>query len=229
LGARTFPASAFFPQTVTSGLMTWALGNAVIAAALFGAWHALINRKSGAASEHYGLATRGDLSLALQLAVALIAFIVALLALSDFLFKIDFRFWVVALKLPSTLHAQIVLSYLPAFAFFFVVQGMVLHGQLRREGWSFRREMIVNMALLASGFVALLVVQYLPLLTGGTLTFGEPLLSIVAFQFVPLLMFVAAVSTYFFRKTGNIYAGAAFNALFVTWYIVAGQATHFAF
>lgn len=228
-GTRTFPASAFFPQTVTSGLMTWALGNAVIAIVLFGAWHLLSNKKSGAIKEHYGLAARGNLSIALQLAVALIAFVVALLALSDFLFKIDFRFWVVALKLPSLLHAQIILSYLLPFAAFFVVQGMVLHGQLRRDDWSFRRELLVNMALLASGFVALLLTQYVPLLSGGTLPFGEPLLSIVAFQFVPLLMFVAAVSTYFFRMTGSIYVGAAFNALFVTWYIVAGQATHFAF
>ena len=228
-GTRTFPATAFFPQAVTSGLMTWALGNGLIAAALFGVWHASINRRAGATSEHYGLATRGSLSLALQLAVALIAFVGALLVMSDFLFKIDFRFWVVALKLPSLLHAQIILTYLLPFALFFLVQGMVLHGQLRRDGWSFRRELLVNMALLAGGFVGLLLIQYVPLLSGGVLPFGEPLLSIVAFQFVPLLMFVAAVSTYLFRMTGSIYAGAAFNALFVTWYIVAGQATHFAF
>jgi uncharacterized protein len=40
---------------------------------------------------------------------------------------------------------------------------------------------------------------------------------------------VALVSTYFFYKTGRIYTGALLNALLVTAYIVAGQATHYAF
>jgi len=227
IGTRMLPPSAFFPQSVTSGLMIWAVGNALIAAVLFVLWHVAINRKSGATPANYGLKSKEQPALALQLAITMIAFLTALLVLCDFLFKIDFRFWVVALKLPSTLHAQIFLSYLLPFGLFFVVQGMVLHGQLRRDSWSFRRELSTNMVLLAGGFVVLLLVQYVPLLNGGTLPFGEPLLSIVAFQFVPLLVFVAAVSTYFFRKTGNIYTGAAFNAVFVTWYIVAGQATQY--
>jgi hypothetical protein len=66
-----------------------------------------------------------------------------------------------------------------------------------------------------------------PLLSGHVLPLGEPLLTIVAWQFVPLLAIVAAVSTYFFRKTGRIYVGACFNTLFITFYIVAGQATQF--
>ncbi|MEJ2608115.1 MAG: hypothetical protein P8Z41_15800, partial [Anaerolineales bacterium] len=32
---------------------------------------------------------------------------------------------------------------------------------------------------------------------------------------------IALVSTYYFRKTGKIYVGAAINTLFVTWYLVA--------
>jgi pimeloyl-ACP methyl ester carboxylesterase len=227
-GTRTFPASAFFPQAVTSGIVIWAFGNALIALLLFGAWHVVANRSAGAARANYGTDPR-SLALALQLAVALIAWVAALLALCDFLFKIDFRFWVVALKLPSLLQLKIMVGYLPAFAVFFLIQGLLLNGQLRNDRRSFRRELVVNMVLSAGGFVALLLAQYLPLFRGGTLSFGEPLLTIVAWQFVPLLAFAAAASTYFFRATGSIYAGAAFNALFVTWYIVAGQATHFAF
>ena len=39
---------------------------------------------------------------------------------------------------------------------------------------------------------------------------------------------VAAISTYFYRKTGTVWTGAFINALFITWYIVAGQAIQFA-
>jgi hypothetical protein len=88
--------------------------------------------------------------------------------------------------------------------------------------------MLVNAAVTAGGIAVLLVVQYVPLLAGGTLAVpDQPLLTIVAIQFVPLLVFAAAVSTFFFRKTGLIYAGAFLNALVVTWYVVAGQAVHF--
>jgi hypothetical protein len=124
------------------------------------------------------------------------------------------------------------LSFLIPFTFFFLVLGTALHGQLRASE-SLGREMLVNILLLITGFIALLLVQYIPLLTGGTLFLynfnaGEPLLTIVAFQVVPLLTIVALVSTYFYRKTGHIYVGAFLNAMLITWIIVAGQATHFA-
>ena len=53
------------------------------------------------------------------------------------------------------------------------------------------------------------------------------MLTIVAFQLVPLMAIIACISTYFYHKTGKIYTGAFINALFITWYIVAGQAIHF--
>ncbi len=80
---------------------------------------------------------------------------------------------------------------------------------------------------MAGGFVLLILVQYIPLLTGGIMPLAEPLLSIVAFQIVPLLTMVALISTFFFKMTGRIYVGAFINALFITWIIVAGQATQY--
>jgi hypothetical protein len=40
-------------------------------------------------------------------------------------------------------------------------------------------------------------------------------------------MIVTFISTYYFEKTGLIYSGAVINALFITWYIIASQATNF--
>jgi len=54
---------------------------------------------------------------------------------------------------------------------------------------------------------------------------SQPLLTIVAFQFIPLMAFVALVSTYCFYRTNNIYTGAFLNSLVITWYMVAGTAT----
>ncbi|MFT5102014.1 MAG: hypothetical protein ACI9HY_004150, partial [Planctomycetaceae bacterium] len=54
---------------------------------------------------------------------------------------------------------------------------------------------------------------------------SQPLLTIVAIQFVPLLALIAVISTWCFHRTNNIYTGVFVNSLLVTWYIVAGTAT----
>ena len=224
-------ATALFPQNITTGIMVWAVLNGLITLALFLVWHFTSNARNHPTLATYGL--NRSLPVILKsalLAVLVIIFGYLLLAASDLLFKTDFRFWVVAIKLMSSLHFRMFLGYLPFFVFFFVVLGVALHGQLRRSStvpaW---REMLGNVALLVLGFIVLLLIQYLPLMAGGPLPLGEPLLTIVAFQFVALLAIVGVVMTYFFRKTGFVYVGAFISAIFITWVIVAGQATHFPF
>jgi pimeloyl-ACP methyl ester carboxylesterase len=238
-GNEWFPASAFWPQTITTGIMTWAVGNAVITLVLFLLWHYQMNRKAGATLEHYGLTWEGKFSLraigkSLLLGVCVVFGVYLLLAISDWLFKTDFRLWVVALKPMSFLHFHIFLAYLIPFAFYFLISGMALNGQLRQvqpdgSPVTLRRAMLVNALLLAGGIFLMLLLQYIPLMTGSTLPLSESLLTIVSIQFVPLLFIVGLLQTYFFRITGRIYVGAFICALFVTWYIVAGQAIQFAF
>jgi pimeloyl-ACP methyl ester carboxylesterase len=223
----------FWPQNITTGIMFWAVGNGLITLVLFVIWHLASNRRAGAAGANYGLGF--DLfGRSLFLAVLVFLGTYSLLVISNYFFATDFRFWVVAWKLMSPLHFRIFLAYLIPFAFFFIVLGMALHGQMRMvdrgERPSLGKALLVNVLLLITGIVLLLLYQYVPLLAGGTLSNpAEPLLTIVAYQFIPLLALVALVSTYFFYKTGRIYTGALLNALLVTAYIVAGQATHYPF
>jgi TM2 domain-containing membrane protein YozV len=51
---------------------------------------------------------------------------------------------------------------------------------------------------------------------------------IVAVQLFPLFLIVSLISTYFYEKTGLVYTGVFVNAFFITWYMVAAQATHIA-
>ena len=161
-----------------------------------------------------------------------------LLALSDWGFKTDFRFFVFAMKPMSSLHFQIFLGYLIPFTFFFLVLGTVLHGQMRLTTGDGKpvglgRAMLVNVALLLVGIFVLEMYQYIPLWSGGpngSLSIpAEALLTIVGYQFFPILALVALVSTYFFRKTGHVYVGAFLCGMIVTWNIVAGQAIHYKF
>ncbi|MBK8025415.1 MAG: alpha/beta fold hydrolase [Chloroflexi bacterium] len=237
-GNTLLPASAFFPQTITTGIMAWAVGNGLIALVLFLIWHFGLNRTSGATAAHYGLTwiegfNLGKFFKAIVLAVCVIGLAYAVVAAVDWIFKTDFRLWVLALKPMSFLHFHIMLAYLIPFAFFFLVSSLVLNAQIRlvRDDGTpvgLGRAMLVNAVVLALPIVVMLLIQYIPLMGGQPLPLGESLLTIVGIQFVPLLMIVAAVSTYFFRKTGTVYTGAFINALFITWYIVAGQAIQFA-
>ncbi len=73
----------------------------------------------------------------------------------------------------------------------------------------------------------LLGAQYASLFaTGLLLTPAEPLNTIVAIQFVPLLAIVGLIAAFTYRRTNSYVPGAVICALFITWYIVAGTATH---
>ncbi len=148
------------------------------------------------------------------------------LALADFLFKIDFRFWVVALKLMGPMHLKYFFVYLIPFAAFFIIALRGLHAGLSVKGDSAAKQYLTNVAALALGFLVFLALEYIPLfINGQLLTASEPLNTIVAIQFLPLMAIIAVIATFTYRRTNSYLPGALISALFVTWYIVAGQAT----
>ena len=233
--AQWFPTGALWPQELTTGIMGWALGNGAIAMVLFVLWWALAGRSNGAGAANLGFAAPRTAWLpmvgrSLLLAILIVSGLGVLLAFSTWVFGTDFRVWVVALKPMSALQLRMFFSYVVPFTAFFVVIGLVLHGQLRPvDGGGRAAAMLRNAVVLGVGFVGLLLWQYLPLLSGRPLPLGEPLLTIIAFQFVFLMPIIGLISTYYFRKTGTVWTGAFVSGIFVTWYIVASQATHFAF
>jgi len=228
-----------FPQAITAQLLVWLLLVGVIAVALFLIWHFAFNRKAKATAGDYGLTWGKKLDWEKIGKSFLLAFLVAFvgyltLVFSAWMFTVDFRFWLFAVKPMSTIHFRSFVSFLIPFILYFIALGTVLSGQLRPTGrkgteLSLGSEMAINVGLLVLGFIGLLAFQYIPLLMGGTLTLrSEILFSIILFQLVPIMTIVALVYTYFYRKTGHIYVGAFLCAMLVTWIIVASQATNIA-
>jgi pimeloyl-ACP methyl ester carboxylesterase len=225
------PVTALFPQSITTQVAVWALLVAAVSAGVFAVWHRVVGRREGTGPDDYGLTWGGRVagsrvgrSFLLAALVALAGY--ATLVVSGFLFRSDYRFWVFAVKPMSPVHLRIFLAYLAPFLVFFLVYGVVLFGQLRRRGSAFG-EMLTVVALSTSGFAGLLVAQYAPLFLGGTLLIpSEPLWTILAFQFLPLMTIVGLVTAFFQRRTGHVYVGAFLSALLVTWIVVSGQATH---
>ena len=214
--------SAFLPQGITNQIMVWAIINGLITLALM---RFAPKRASRA----------GIIKPSILIAVATIVVGYAALWLADILFKIDFRFWIVALKLMSAKQFLIFLIYLVPFTAFFVVALHVLHRNFSTMGTGRAALYLTNILALTLGFIVLLGLQYGLLWLGGKL-FNPlpdpgfvPLSTIVAIQFVPLLAIVAVIATFTWRRTGSSLPGALICGLFVTWYVVAGTATQAAF
>ena len=159
----------------------------------------------------------------------------AALWLADLVFKIDFRFWIVALKLMSAKQFLIFLIYLVPFTAFFVIALQVLHRNFSTTAAGRGALYLTNILALTLGFIVLLALQYGTLWLTGEL-FNPlpdpgfvPLSTIIAIQFVPLLAIAAVIATFTWRRTGSSLPGALICGIFVTWYVVAGTATQAAF
>ncbi len=238
---KNVKATAFWPQSLTVGFAKWATLNALIAIGLFIAWYFIYHRRIGANMISLGLSTSTarkafnlkQLWKAFALAVCTVFATHIVLSIVQWAFKVDFRWWVLALKPMNFARFWIFIKFLPPFALFAFVNALVLNGQLKAK--EFKSETATTAVWMLSSAVAnclgiaiLVALQLGKLYSTQTLFFPtESLLGIVAYQFVFLTAVAGAVSAFFYRRTGSIYTGAFINALFVTWYIVAGQAIQF--
>jgi dienelactone hydrolase len=228
-------ASWLLPQEITTTIMFWAVVVAAISLILLLLWHFLANRKKGGSFAAYGF-TWKDKGLQLgkvgkSFLLALIAVFAAYLTLvfSAWAFTTDYRIWVFAIKPMSVFQFGIFLRYLIPIAFYFLIIGMVIHGELRRNSsaWS---QTVVNILLLIGAYIWFLLLQYIPLFSGKTMVLADAHLpTIVLFQYIPIFIIVGLVSTYFYRKTGHVFVGSFINAMLITWIIVAGQVVHYHF
>ena len=222
LGGTFVTPSAVLPQGITNQILVWAIINLLITLALM--------RFAPKRASRAGL-----IGQSVVIALASVAVGYAALWLADLAFKIDFRFWIVALKLMSAKQFLIFLIYLIPFTAFFVVALHVLHRNFSTRSAPRGALYLTNILALTLGFIVLLVLQYGTMWLTGKL-FNPlpdpgfvPLSTIVAIQFVPLLAIVAVIATFTWRRTGSSLPGALIAGLFVTWYIVAGTATQVPF
>jgi pimeloyl-ACP methyl ester carboxylesterase len=222
LGGTLLTPSAVLPQGLTNQILVWAIINGLIALALM--------RFAPKRASRSGIVLPS-----VVIAMATVAIGYAALWLADLAFKIDFRFWIVAVKLMSTKQFLIFLIYVVPFTAFFVIALHVLHRNFSTMAAPRAALYLTNILALTLGFIVLVGGQYLILWLTGAL-FNPlpdpgfvPLSTIVAIQFVPLLAICAVIATFTWRRTGSSLPGALICGLFVTWYVVAGTATQAAF
>jgi len=222
LGGAFVKPSPWLPQGITNQILVWAVINGLITLALM--------RFAPKRASRSGIVLAS-----VVIALASVAIGYAALWLADLAFKIDFRFWTVALKLMSAKQFLIFLIYLVPLTAFFVVTLHVLHRNFSTMAAGRGPLYLTNIFALTLGFIVLVGLQYGLLWLGGQL-FNPlpdpglvPLSTIIAVPFVPLLAICAVIATFTWRRTGSSLPGALICGLFVTWYVVAGTATQAAF
>ncbi len=216
IGGELLPATSFLSQQFSSEVAFWAVLNAIIIIVL--------TRFQGAGKAW----PQAQPIRAAALALTTFAIAYNVVAMVDFFFEVDFRIWFLAFKVMSHAQAAAFMVYLIPFTFFFVVALRSLHSVLAVRSDSVLLQYLSNIAALASGFVLFLIIQYGLLFSGyDPLLFHmfDPLRLIISINLVPLMAFVAVLSTFAYRRTGHYLPGAFLCSLFVTWYMVVGQAT----
>jgi hypothetical protein len=92
--------------------------------------------------------------------------------------------------------------------------------------------MITNAVMLTLGALVWILILYVPLMAGGNQIIAPASMGPMAGTFsgmggiyyLPMLVLyplAACLYTYFFRKTGRIYVGAALVTLFIVWLLAA--------
>ncbi|HEY8574355.1 alpha/beta hydrolase [Phenylobacterium sp.] len=212
---QVFAPMQIFPQYIHNQLLVWALLNGLITLAL-----SFVLRCGKPA-----FTTRWLPAVLIALATVAVGYLS--LVLVDAAFKTDYRFWVLGLKPLDGRHAVMALPYVVLWAVFFLIALRALCANLAVKGEGFLTQIATWKVAMCLGFVVLLVWEYATLFSTGVLaTPKEPLNTIVAIQFVPLLAMVGAIAAFTYRRTNSYVPGALICALVLAWYVTGGTATH---
>jgi pimeloyl-ACP methyl ester carboxylesterase len=215
LGALALPPNPLLRQGITNQLLVWALASAAVTLLL-----GLVLK-----GDKPRFDTRWPASIAIA-GLSVAAGYLALLA-SEKLFLTDFRLWVLAVRPMTADQWKSFAVYVLPFTAFFLVALRAFCARIPVQGDSWLQSYAWAKWAMGGGFALFLAIAYGGLFLTGALPPGfDPLAGIIAIQFWPLLATVGVVAMFTWRRTNSYVPGAVLCGLAVTWYIVAGTATH---
>lgn len=249
LGHGLFPLpEGVFRMTVGNGFLIWYMTLAIISIIMV-AVSRRINKKKGIENLDYydmGLsredhASKLDWELlgkSFLIAACAVACMYLMVVFFQRVFQLDLRFiWPFYKEFSGERFLQF-LVYLPFFSLFFVVNvGFKLFGNMRQIRddehpiKNFVKCWMGNVFVLLGGLLVIILLEYIPFFLGagpgadllfGT-TFGGPFMSALILL-APQFVFFTYLSTWFERKTGNVYIGAFISAMLATWIVTGGSA-----
>ena len=236
---------------IATGFMLWFLINAGIASILMLIWYKMTKKKDRDSIDFYDLgATFKDVSedqrlkinwniigKTVLIAVILFAWMYFWVALSEWLFNVEFRGIWTMMKTFTVERAIKFWGYIgPLFIFTLINGGILLFGQLRMKDyestiktytiWWFK----ICYAMLA-GLIVVVLIQYAPMWFGGSpllnATPHAPMMPIQLFLFIPFASVLFFLQIYFYRRTGKIYLGGIMFTVIAIWFEMTALVIYF--
>jgi hypothetical protein len=207
---------------------------------LFILWHALSGKKSGENAVSYGLSTSTSspefdlryVGKAFAFSMITVAAGYVPMAVVYHNLHVDVRWWMLLVR-PMEPHRLVTfLAYVIPFFVIFLINGLLSFGWLRLKdfGSETKNTVIWTLAVFlvnSTGVAIVIAIQMVSLYVTGQPRFEaagyDTLMVILANGFIPLFAVTSILSTYCYRKTGNIYTGAFTCALLATWMVVCYQ------
>ncbi|MBN2047020.1 MAG: hypothetical protein JW750_04170, partial [Anaerolineaceae bacterium] len=242
IGGKMYAWFPFLKADMASGVFAWFLVNAVIATVFFIFFYSK-QKKEGVTLYDMGLAfgqekpkvSVGKILKTALLALCSLLFMYLLVALSQGLLNIEFRFLWPFMRTFNLQRFGLFWIYLiPALYFFLVNGGLFLFGQIRQPEYdSPTKTQIIwwlkNCFTALLGLVVVWAIQYLPYFLGfgpGMELLGLPQYSqmwpLMLFVFIPEFFILLFFTTWCYRRTGKVYLGTIMSASLAIWFSIAG-------
>ncbi len=148
------------------------------------------------------------------LAVLTVTVAYVILFAADLIFNVDFRLWVISMRIFNVQKLVFLIAYIPAFLFFYIINSLIVNDgdNLGMPEWlATIKCCVANIG----GLVVMIIIQYAILASKGSVPFNA--MRIV--NIYPLLIEVPVatiISRKLYKKSGNIYLGAFIAAILFT-------------
>lgn len=235
-----------FRMTVGNGFVAW---YSLLILIMLGTTYASAkkSRKKGKCLSFYaqGLAPKekpgkpgwGLLGRSLVLTAAMLSLIYILVAVSQRLFQLDFRFIWPFFKTFTWPRLGQFFVYIPFFALFYILNNSKIFAGLRTKGtyepgWKgFLSCWWRYLLVMLGGTLLVILLEYVPFFMGigpgadvlFSATFGGPFMSLLIL-FAPQVLGFSLICTYCYRRTGTVYPGALTVAALACWIVTGGSA-----
>jgi hypothetical protein len=212
----------FFLQSPVFFIGVWAVVNGLFAGILMLIGWFFFGGKSVSLKERGVTLSLQNLWKTILLALAVVASSFAIVFISDWLFKVDFRLWVIPVKAFMPDKFGIILMYLPFFLIFYVLHSIAVNSfNYVNQGKEW-----VNVAVLALftdlGALVYVVLQYVTFFGTGkswTEVMNPAVSNIYGIWLFPILLFfplAVILDRKLYKVTKNPYLGGIIFALIMT-------------
>lgn len=212
-----------FHQSSPFFIAIWSVLNALFTLVLFYIG-AKINKMQKFNAKDRGLSINlAELMKSILLSCIVVFLAFSLVFIANYLFKTDFRLWVLAVKAFTTDKFVYIALFFPFFLFFYIINSISINCFNYIKGLP----QILNITILAMvngmSALALILIQYYIFFKDGRaafeIMFGSVFVNIIGIWLFPILIFLVLFAFFtrsIFKETRNPYIGAIIYSLIIT-------------